>query len=1359
MTFNKKYREIQKIIKNELKHINEFNKSTSFALYDDLNSFLLEMASSKKVETAIKVLTCGDINRITNYLLSDFQTLPQRVQKFIFHHTTDLTIDGTSIYNTQNVSIWQMFKMDGGILTSFDPIFLQRQSILNLFKNKAFRQAELPDVMPIFINTFDVDASLNEVLGYVKELAEITTFSERTGEKEPYFSSKHLVDLLKRKYLKPNLTKSFTVKQCQEFIEKIEKLQKVSSNLRKIDFSSDWSLYMPFLVGDHGYENYLELTKRSEIKEALFSSRNSLNFNNVLRYIPDRAKLELLSEYMQRPDYKITELNNDTIITQCFQSIKDKSSLLDFDLTLPIFERLVFSKAMGAEYLLKPHFLDCLIKPDNSSKSERNLLAEISSLETLKDAIKASVDESERRAKAGVKEIDRDETKKERLKTLVTELVTVGLIDKNTYERVLEIGQEYNKNLTIEKIKAMVQRDENLKYFLESVTKQWRGTFAVRDGNYPENVTSPYERAMYDLEVIYPKTRLQGLPHFDAFRKMSLEQKRKFDLKTWDKFSPLPLFNQNDNTKKALVEFIALMGLFEDDAQVEARRARAFKITQLAGKKFSKKEERLHHILIELHDKLYGYGNLPPEFEGKKSVTLKEVEEYISSKFFLPCKITSYTLREGATLPEGLDGIILREMSEEYMAKVRESSGSFGKRVTDFLSPYAKDGNGYKLKHGLVIPDELSSLLKTEMSEEEYKNALSEPDALLFLNPVKKEEQEGYQVRDDLKGENLRMLNYVILKSNMSGLLTFDSLHRMFDGCEQKFDKDFYNFLNENLDLILQSQEMQSQVKSMQRSYARAKRYYAVRGNNNPSYFDVITYLKEVSFEFEFGRDEFAEEVKNAGVSSQEVYDYYQKLLPRLEARKLSTIPRHQKVYVYKDTVGKEYKIMTKILRLDDPLTMLVGESKFTNCCQVYHNAGQACMEHASTSENGGILATYLIGEDGVPQMLTQSWIWTNEAKLCLDNVEATSLITAKFGRDRRLYQDIATFGLVEASKDLLESSKKAVQSYYDEEASKILSSKELTDKQKAEKIRQLDEFKARQTLKIVTVGEGCDDLNVKETFAKVESVERSQGPKGYQGYSDAGIDRETNKSKQHIILQTTDEILPTSEDYHDIAFYRDDRRITFAKGEKISHALLKKITEIEKKAHREDVQRYTRDNLPVLRNHKILASLCNCEPENLCIISGEDWYYIYSDNDKNIEVYDFARVEPRLEDKNGLQQQEMTVAFNTILRQSIVAKDGKFERLKGIIADLREDTSYLLYLYQKHLGNIEQVGNDMCYTLENRFDSVNISEQEQREILKNISKIRKEAQLKFHSVSFVPTQRTINRALEQSLVVYDERS
>ena len=283
MTFKKKYREIQKIIKDELNHIKEFNKSTSFALYDDLNSFLLEMASSKKVETAIKVLTCGDINRITNYLLSDFQTLPQRVQKFIFHHTTDLTIDGTSIYNTQNASIWQLFKMDGGTLTSFDPIFLQRQSILNLFKNKAFRQAELPDVMPIFINTFDVDASLNEVLSYIKELSKITTFSERTGEKEPYFSSKHLVDFLKRTYLKPNLTKSFTIKQCQEFIEKIEKLQKESPNLRKIDFSSDWSLYMPFLVGDHEYENYLELTKRSEIKEALFSSRNSLNFNNVLR--------------------------------------------------------------------------------------------------------------------------------------------------------------------------------------------------------------------------------------------------------------------------------------------------------------------------------------------------------------------------------------------------------------------------------------------------------------------------------------------------------------------------------------------------------------------------------------------------------------------------------------------------------------------------------------------------------------------------------------------------------------------------------------------------------------------------------------------------------------------------------------------------------------------------------------------------------------------------------------------------------------------------------------------------------------------------------------------------------------------
>ena len=152
-------------------------------------------------------------------------------------------------------------------------------------------------------------------------------------------------------------------------------------------------------------------------------------------------------------------------------------------------------------------------------------------------------------------------------------------------------------------------------------------------------------------------------------------------------------------------------------------------------------------------------------------------------------------------------------------------------------------------------------------------------------------------------------------------------------------------------------------------------------------------------------------------------------------------------------------------------------------------------MEHAATSQNGGILATYLINDKGVPEMLTQSWVWTLESKLCLDNVEATELVKNQNSETRKLHQDIATFGITEAAKDLIEISKQAVEEYVAKRTKEIESSN-LTPEQKAEKFKNLEIFKARQTIKIVTVGEGCDDLRVKESFPETESALNSSGPK-----------------------------------------------------------------------------------------------------------------------------------------------------------------------------------------------------------------------------------------------------------------------
>lgn len=70
-------------------------------------------------------------------------------------------------------------------------------------------------------------------------------------------------------------------------------------------------------------------------------------------------------------------------------------------------------------------------------------------------------------------------------------------------------------------------------------------------------------------------------------------------------------------------------------------------------------------------------------------------------------------------------------------------------------------------------------------------------------------------------------------------------------------------------------------------------------------------------------------------------------------------------------------------MRLDDPAAIFVGE--LTDCCQAIGNAGESCMIHSVTSQNGRVLVV----KDTKGKVVSQSWIWRNRDVLCFDNVEA----------------------------------------------------------------------------------------------------------------------------------------------------------------------------------------------------------------------------------------------------------------------------------------------------------------------------------------------------------------------------------
>lgn len=1350
---------------------------------------LNNLVKNKEITKAFKILSSNNQYKISEYLEKEFSELPDDVQKIIFHNTTNLSVNGKSIYENTSVNVWDMYKDLPSELGGLPAVSMEK-----LFKNK-FMPRAVPDLFPSYINAKGAQYAIwpNMLFDDLKKLAEITYVPEdKPDNEEMYISNNCFKRLIDNYFSKQKWTYDmaeedpYTTGRLKFFYSKLEETVASSPNLQKCGLLQDISIYRSFLTGKYAYENYLELISHPEIKTQFFEGPDNTGVNTflqMLEHFPEKERLNIISAYVTDPQYQPTRRANNLIVEYIKHHIKDKSLLVDFDTTMPIFEKLAY-----CEYPIAYCF----------SKGQIQTYF-FQALKQTEDDI-VGLD----RSRISLSKTKISEENLEKFKTTILDYFTYGLIDSKTYEDVLAIGQKFNKNLTMEKLKETVGKNDNLKALLEHLSSCSRQAFRIIDQNsqYPADCVSPYSRTLYDLETIFPKTRLQSLPELEAFKKMSLDQKSKFNIKVWNQFASLPLFSKDDNTKKALVEFIAVMGLFEDDTNVEKRRQVAYRIATDIDQKFTLSEEP--HFIEKLHRAFYGDGNLPTELKDKPGITLQDATDFIQNKYLKSCKIKRCFMREGVVIPQELQGYfgLTNGIGEKYLAELKKMTGSFGKKMGNFLSPYVKDGDVYKLKKDVVIPESIAEFIKEEIPVEQYEEILrlanldgeqlfqmantSDTKSLAqsitlaakiheianFLNPIREVYVEGFMSRDDLSNSEKATIQNIILSSTLlDDRLNFASIHRMFDGCKQEFNEDFYELMVKNWGLVLDSDLRQSHVKDVQKSLQTAKRYYMARGNSNPTFLDVITYLDKAPFEFTFGLDEFAQEVKNSGVKTQETYDFYQALLPQMESRKKTTIPRHQKTYVYTDKNGKQYKIMTKILRLDDPSTMLVGESKFTNCCQVYQNAGQACMEHATTSQNGGIFATYLINDEGVPEMLTQSWIWTRESKLCFDNVEATSLITAKRGDERRLYQDIATYGIVEASKDLIETSRQSVEDYISEQVAQINRSSTMSEEQKQQQLRALEELRQRQTLKIVTVGEGCDDLNVAETFKQREKVELSQGPKGYTGYRDSGVNMETDttdegislsgKSKQHIIIRTTDEILPVDENYEDVALYRDDRRINLKKGSNIPHSLLKHITEIEQSAHKSKMVNYTDKEGPVLIDVAKLAQIYDCRVEDLHILAGEDWYYVYSDNGKDIEIYDFARTEPRLEDEGKNQQQEMNLAFNTILDQSIVVKDGKLVSLKGIKADLREDTSYLLYLYQKHKGLIEQAGDDLRYKYEESDKKQVVSEQEQAETMKNMRQIRESGNesLYMHKVSFLATEKTIEKAIDRSLSKLDERS
>ncbi len=629
----------------------------------------------------------------------------------------------------------------------------------------------------------------------------------------------------------------------------------------------------------------------------------------------------------------------------------------------------------------------------------------------------------------------------------------------------------------------------------------------------------------------------------------------------------------------------------------------------------------------------------------------------------------SIVCKPNVDIPTQFQPYLKKELSDQVIKYIKRLDGSYGKRINDFV-------------------------------KENYETHYF----------------EIYQLKEEYCNNN-HSINHLLFYHDLLGHINYSSLHRIFDGCELKFNPDFYHFFRDNLEFILQDEKLQSQVKNIQKNFEKMKNHYFNQsGVKEITLKQALDYLENITFDYHDGNYELALDVKRAGVKNEEAFLYYQKVFEENDVRKLSSLIKRSHIY---EIDG--YTIQAELLRKDDSFGMLVGEVNYTDCCQAFGDLGHNCMAHAVSSDDGGIFVTRLL-KDGEWILLTESWDWQNNNIYCHDNIEGTPY----FKKDERLKKAVAEVYRLDGEA-IIEKSKEEVLKYI-KTRRKVIEKSSLPNKEK--ELELLRELEQREVIRLVTVGSGNDDLGLSRYFQRSIQVNQEQiiasqrftlenfQPVNYNSnqpyfdethgsYTDSGI-------KQYMIAGSIEELcLGKLEPL--VPIYRDERRVILEEKENIRNYTVNKIKNMEKEIYPKEMYQYQ-------TSHQDDFSDSN-------IYLGEDWYLIYEEKEDNgIYISDLVKTTPTLGDEIKDQNQEIMKVIYDLVR--------KYDYIE---ADLKEDTSYLLYLINKKLGYFEQIGEDISYPFQNRNQQKEITEQEQEDILKQMKEIKKKKnpELIMHHIIF----------------------
>lgn len=423
-------------------------------------------------------------------------------------------------------------------------------------------------------------------------------------------------------------------------------------------------------------------------------------------------------------------------------------------------------------------------------------------------------------------------------------------------------------------------------------------------------------------------------------------------------------------------------------------------------------------------------------------VVMTEFPESQKDKFISSGKKWSQLMR--------IEGHNLNEESKSALLKASFCFGVFD-----------NDSDGFN-KIMQLFTDIPRTLTREEMSNLKilliYSNHIDDESRKLIIESYELMQDGNYVLKIDPQ-KNKKVVNQIRKAMDSIGfykVLSPEKAHQLFGGFTMKYDPSFRDFIINNIEEILTSSDYISYISSIQKQWTEIK---AFNRNRTLTLDLALAYVKSNDYiGVEVGNEKLAA-VSNQTGYSQDDFDVLQQIYNYGKTRIFNSIPNLK---------GKEGDYTYEMLRLDDPLALVVGT--LTDCCQEIGNHAEMCVEHSTVSKHGRIFVI----KDKEGAVVAQSWVWRNKNVICFDNIEIPDkqMINNGIPRGqedhgiRNEFTDQVLNIYIKAANELIEEDNKKY--------SELLKQGKITEE-------QYESLK----LKKVTTGEGYS--NVKGSFVLVK--------------------------------------------------------------------------------------------------------------------------------------------------------------------------------------------------------------------------------------------------------------------------------